>query len=282
MKLQFEKIAPDEGSSFKLIHWKSENDRFFWHQHPEYEIIYVKKGTGKLHVGNHMGQYTEGEVMFLGPNLPHTGLGYGVIGEHEEVIVQLQQDFLGQEFLNVPELAKVKRLFEKATFGISFYGKTKKVVSSMMELLAEKTGIERLIALLEIFRILSESSEYQVLNDPLSKFDFRHKDEDRINRIYTFVEGNYTENIKIETVAEIANLSVPSFCRYFKKMTHLTFTDFLNEFRVNNACKLLHTGVPVSDVCFNSGFNSISHFSKTFKQIKGQSPRDYRKEVLFK
>lgn len=282
MKLQFEKIAPDEGSSFKLIHWKSENDRFFWHQHPEYEIIYVKKGTGKLHVGNHMGQYTEGEVMFLGPNLPHTGLGYGVIGEHEEVIVQLQQDFLGREFLNVPELAKVKRLFEKATFGISFYGKTKKVVSSMMELLAEKTGIERLIALLEIFRILSESSEYQVLNDPLSKFDFRHKDEDRINRIYTFVEGNYTENIKIETVAEIANLSVPSFCRYFKKMTHLTFTDFLNEFRVNNACKLLHTGVPVSDVCFNSGFNSISHFSKTFKQIKGQSPRDYRKEVLFK
>jgi AraC-like DNA-binding protein len=96
------------------------------------------------------------------------------------------------------------------------------------------------------------------------------------------VEENYTEEIRIETVAEIANLSVPSFCRYFKKMTHLTFTDFLNEFRVNNACKLLHTGVPVSDVCFSSGFNSISHFSKTFKQIKGQSPRDYKKDILFK
>ena len=282
MKLQFEKIAPDQGSSFKLIHWKSENDRFFWHQHPEYEIIYVKKGTGKLHVGNHMGQYTEGEVMFLGPNLPHTGLGYGVIGEHEEIIVQLQQDFLGQDFLNVPELAKVKRLFEKASFGISFFGKTKKSVSFLMEQLALKTGIDRLIALLEIFKILSESSEYQVLNDPLSKFDFRHKDEDRINRIYSFVEENYTEEIRIETVAEIANLSVPSFCRYFKKMTHLTFTDFLNEFRVNNACKLLHTGVPVSYVCFSSGFNSISHFSKTFKQIKGQSPRDYKKDILFK
>ena len=280
MKIEFEKIAPDQGSSFKVIHWKSENDRFFWHQHPEHEIIFVKKGSGKLHIGNHLGEYAEGEVMFLGPNLPHTGLGYGVIGEHEEIIVQLHQNFLGQDFMNVPEMVKVKKLFEKAAFGISYAGKTQKMVSELMENLSQQAGVQRLISLLEIFKIMSDSEEYRVLNDPRSRFDFRHKDEDRINRIYTFVEEHYTDEIKIETVAEIANLTVPSFCRYFKKMTHLTFTEFLNEFRINNACKLLHTGVPVSDVCFSSGFNSISHFSKTFKQIKGQSPREYRRELL--
>ncbi len=100
MKVEFEIIAPDRGSSFKLINWRSENDKFFWHQHPEYEIIYVKKGSGKLHIGNHLGEYQEGEVMFLGPNLPHTGLGYGVIGEHEEIIVQLKDIFLGNDFMS--------------------------------------------------------------------------------------------------------------------------------------------------------------------------------------
>jgi AraC-like DNA-binding protein len=281
MKIEFEKIAPDEGSSFKLIQWKSENDRFFWHQHPEYEIIYVKKGSGKLHIGNHLGEYQEGEVMFLGPNLPHTGLGYGVIGEHEEIIVQLKDLFLGNDFMAIPEMKTIKKLFEKAIFGISFLGKTRTLIAQKMETFGSLKGLDRLIHLLEILKILSQSSEFKILNSRDSRFDFRHQDEERINRIYNYVEDNYSGEIKIETIAEIANLTIPSFCRYFKKMTHMTFTDFLNEFRINNACKLLHNNQGISDVCFESGFNNISHFNRTFKHFKGKSPRQYRKEVLF-
>src|SRR6218665_805361 len=99
MKVEYEKISPDTGSSFRLIHWKSENDRFFWHYHPEYEIVFVRKGSGKLHIGQHLTNYEEGELVFIGPNLPHTGFGYGVIGEHEEIVVQLREDFLGESFL---------------------------------------------------------------------------------------------------------------------------------------------------------------------------------------
>jgi AraC-like DNA-binding protein len=281
MKIEFEKIAPDEGSSFKLIQWKSENDRFFWHQHPEYEIIYVKKGSGKLHIGNHLGEYQEGEVMFLGPNLPHTGLGYGVIGEHEEIIVQLKNLFLGNDFMAIPEMETIKKLFERAIFGISFLGKTRTQIAQKMETFGSLKGLDRLIHLLEILKILSQSSEFKILNSRDSRFDFRHQDEERINRIYNYVEDNYSGEIKIETIAEIANLTIPSFCRYFKKMTHMTFTDFLNEFRINNACKLLHNNQGISDVCFESGFNNISHFNRTFKHFKGKSPRQYRKEVLF-
>jgi AraC-like DNA-binding protein len=279
MKVEFEKIAPDIGSSFKLIHWKAENDKFFWHQHPEYEIIYVKKGSGKLHIGNHLGNYQEGEVMFLGPNLPHTGLGYGVIGQHEEIIIQLQEQFLGNDFMGIPEMENVKKLFERAVFGISFSGQTKKIVAEKMEQLIKVNGLDRLIALLSIFKILSSSSEFAILNSRDSRFAYKHKDEERINKIYDFVENNFKNEIAIEQIAEVANLTVPSFCRYFKKMTHMTFTGFLNEFRINNVCKLLHTDTVISNVCFESGFNNVSHFNKTFKELKGKSPSQYRNEV---
>ena len=257
MKVAFEKIAPDSGSSFKLIHWKSENDIHFWHQHPEYEIIYVKKGSGKLHIGNHIGKYQEGELMFLGPNLPHTGLGYGVIGQHEEIIVQLQENFLGSDFMNIPEMEQVKILFERALFGVTFFGKTRKLVSIKLQYLKQKEGLERLILLLEILKTMASSEEFKILNSLESRFDFNHEDKKRINKIYNFVEENFSKEISLKEMADLSNLTVPSFCRYFKKMTHMTFTDFLNEFRINNACKLLNNDLSISEISFKSGFNNI-------------------------
>lgn len=281
MKIAFEKIDPDIGSSFKLIHWKSENDTLFWHQHPEYEIIYVKKGSGKLHIGNHLGEYKEGDIMFLGPNLPHSGLGYGVIGQHEEIIVQLHEKFLGSDFLNIPEMKKVKNLFERAIFGVLFSGITRKQVAVKLLFLEQKEGLERLILLLEILKTLAFSDEFKILNSQDARFDFKHLDERRINSIYNYVEENYSKEISMEEMADLTNLTVPSFCRYFKKMTHMTFTDFLNEFRVNNACKLLNNDLSISEVSFKSGFNTVSHFNKTFKRFKSKSPRQYKAETQF-
>jgi AraC-like DNA-binding protein len=282
MKAEYEKIAPDLGSSFKLIQWKSKNDRFFWHSHPEHEIIYVKKGSGKLHIGNYLGEYNEGEILVLGANLPHSGLGYGLLDEHEEVIVQLKEDFLGNGFLDVPELNPVKRLFSRASLGIAFSGKIADEVAPKIEDLNLQTGLERLINLLDILKILSQAQDYKILNNRDVKYDFRIEDERRIKKIYAFVEENYGRQIDIKEMAEIANLTVPSFCRYFKKMTHYTFTDFLNDFRINNACKELESDKNISEICFDSGFNNISHFNKTFKQIKLKSPKAYRQELRTK
>lgn len=279
MKIEYEKISPDSGSSFRLIHWKSENDKFFWHYHPEYEIVYVHKGTGRRHIGSDLANYEEGELVFMGPNLPHTGFGYGVIGEHEEIVVQLKEDFLGEKFLQAPEMLEIKKLFERSKRGISFHGKTQKVVGSKLQKMLQLPYFERLIELINIFQILATTDEFSILHADGTRFDFSHKDEDRINQIYAYVEQNYKKPIDIQEVADISNLTVPSFCRYFKKMTHLTFTDFVNEFRVNQACKLLLDGQQVSDVCFESGFNNVSHFNKTFKQLTGKSPREYKKGV---
>lgn len=279
MKVQFENIAPDSGSSFKLIHWKSENDRFFWHQHPEYEILFVKQGTGKVHIGNYVGSYNEGDLLFLGPNLPHTGLGYGVIGEHEEMIIQLKENFLGEIFWEIPEVAEIKHLFELSKQGIIFYGNEKYEIAQQIEELFQLSGIEKLIGLLQIFKKLAATQNFQLLNTHGSRFDFRHQEEERINRIYIFVEENFQQPIELQKVADLANLTVPSFCRYFKKMTRMTFTDFVNEYRINQACRLLQYDKSIAEVCFESGFSNVSHFNKTFKTIMKKSPRNYRNSL---
>ena len=276
MKVEYEKISPDTGSSFRLIHWKSENDRYFWHYHPEYEIVFVRKGSGKLHIGEHLKNYEEGELVFIGPDLPHTGFGYGVIGEHEEIVVQLRKDFLGEEFMQKPELQHIRKLFERAKQGLSFQGKSRKIVAAKLQKMLTFSHFERLVELLNIFDILATTTEFSVLNAADKRFDFNHKDEDRINKVYEYVEQNYQKNIDIQAVADLANLTVPSFCRYFKKISHTTYTDFVNEYRINQACRLLFENKPIADICFEVGFNNISHFNKTFKQLKGVSPREYK------
>lgn len=276
MKVEYEKISPDTGSSFRLIHWKSENDRYFWHYHPEYEIVFVRKGSGKLHIGEHLKNYEEGELVFIGPDLPHTGFGYGVIGEHEEIVVQLRKDFLGEEFMQKPELQHIRELFGRAKQGLSFQGKARKIVAAKLQKMLTLSHFERLVELLNIFHTLATATEFLVLNAPDKRFDFNHKDEDRINNVYKYVEQNYQQSIDIQAVADLANLTIPSFCRYFKKITHVTYTDFVNEYRINQACRLLFENKSIADICFEVGFNNISHFNKTFKHLKGVSPRKYK------
>ena len=140
-------------------------------------------------------------------------------------------------------------------------------------------NFQRLIEVLQIFQTLAISQEFSLLNADGTRLDFSHKEEERINKIYRFVEQNYSQLIDIQVVADLASLTVPSFCRYFKKMTHLTFTDFVNEFRVNQACKLLLGNKQIADVCYESGFNNVSHFNKIFKEITGRNPSEYRKIV---
>jgi AraC-like DNA-binding protein len=276
MKVTFENIAPDIGSSFRMIHWLSENDKFFWHQHPEYEIIFIKKGSGSIRVGDFQGRYEEGQLLFLGPNLPHTGLGYGVIGEHEEIIIQLREDFLGKTIWDAPEMQQIHRLFERSKRGMVFNGSKKEKIGELLEKMLEKEPFQRLLILLDVLQKMAEIQEFELMNASSTLADVTHLDEQRMLAIYKFVEENYKKTIAMKDIAEVANLTIPSFCRYFKKKTRQTFIDFLNEYRVNQACKSLQTSKGVTEICFDSGFNNVSHFNKTFKKVTGKSPKEYR------
>jgi AraC-like DNA-binding protein len=277
-----EKIEPSFGNSFSLRKFEETNPNQtpFWHFHPELEIVYIKEGSGKRHIGNHISYYSGGDLILLGPNLPHYGFTDRLSGNKSEIVVQMREDFLGENFFKLPEMTLIDQLFEKSRAGMSFYGNTKDEVGDRLHSLFYMNHFEKLIEFLKILQILAESKEYNILNAGGISLVVQNQDNDRIDMIYKYVRAHFTEHIHLEDIAREANMTVPSFCRYFKKVTNKTFTEFVNEFRIVHACKLLaeerHT---ISEVCFESGFNNFSHFNKLFKQKTGKSPNNYRKSV---
>ncbi|GAB3950388.1 AraC family transcriptional regulator [Spirosoma harenae] len=281
MKLQFEKIEPEAGSSFKVIHnTEPETCRVYWHYHPEYEIVYIPSGNGKRRIGTNVSYYEAGELVFIGPNLPHLNFSYGIEGQYEEIVVQMRDDFMGSDFLQRPELAFVKRLFERSNTGLTFGVTTKQQVGPLLEQLPEQSPFERFLTLLQVLQRLANATDVELLHANGVRFDLNPKEQERINRVCHYVEQHYTEIIDMQRVADLASLTVPAFCRYFKRMTHLTFTDFVNEYRVNQARQLLHSARTVADVGFTVGFNNLSHFNKTFRAVTGQTPSAYRKALV--
>ncbi len=284
MKTSFEQVQNDEGSSFRLLNQKVNANDFPWsyHYHPEFELVLVFGGSGRRHVGNHLSYYEDGDLVLIGSNLPHAGFGYDSIGEHEEIVIQFKEDFLGANFFDKPEMQTIKKLFERSQQGIVFFGHTLPIVKNKLKKLLQLSQLERLLELILIFQILAKSVEYELLNNADTRYDFKQKDQIRLKRIYEYVEQNFQNPIDINAAAEVANLTVPSFCNYFKKTVNQTFTDFMNEYRINFACKLLMTEKSITDICFESGFTNASYFSKVFKLIKGKSPMQFKNLVLRK
>ena len=279
MKTEFEIIQPDAGSSFRLLHHQVSADTFKWHYHyhPEYEIVCVIEGSARRHIGNHLSNYSGGDLVLIGSNLPHGGFGYGAVGTHEEVVIQFTEDFLGNNFLARPEMENIKRLFERAKQGVNFKGETQKEISLKFKKLLHLTPFERIIALLNILQDLAKSEEYILLNPVDIRYNFSHKDQERLGKIYKFVEDNYSQEIDIQLVAQICNLTIPAFCNYFKKNLNQTFTDFTNEYRINQSVKMILEGLEIADICYRCGFNNVSYFGRVFKQFKGTNPSQFRR-----
>ncbi|MFN8337598.1 MAG: AraC family transcriptional regulator [Saprospiraceae bacterium] len=277
-----EKIVPNFGHSFTLRKFEDINPNLvpFWHFHPELEIVYIKHGSGKRHIGNHISYYNGGDLIFLGPNLPHYGFTDRLSGDNSEIVVQMKETFLGKNFFTLPEMANIQQLFERSKSGLSFYGNTRDEVGARLTDMFYMDEFDKLMEFLKILQILANSKEYNVLNASGVTLIVQGQDTDRIDTIYKYVRSHFTELILLEDIASMVNMTVPSFCRYFKRVTGKTFTEFVNEFRIVHACKLLseerHT---IAEVCFESGFNNFSHFNRLFKQKTGQSPNNYRKSV---
>lgn len=279
---QLEKIEPTFGHSFALRQFNTVNPNSVpsWHFHPELEMVYIKEGSGKRHIGNHISYYNGGDLIFLGPNLPHYGFTDRLSSHTQEIVIQMKYDFLGKDFFNIPEMKTIKNLFDKSIGGLSFYGNTKIEVGTRLESLFYMTEFEKLLSFLQILHILAESKEYTILNANGVSLVINNQENMRIDTVYKYVRQHFSENITLDDIAKEINMTVPSFCRYFKKVTSKTFTEFVNEYRLVHACKLLHEEqLSIADVCYESGFNNFSHFNKLFKNKTGKSPAAYRKQA---
>lgn len=283
IKPTYEKISPSFGNSILVKqHNKNVNNSGTanWHFHPEIELVYVNKGKGKRHIGNHLSYFNNSQLILIGSNLPHYGFTDRFTAKGTETIVQFKSDFLGKSFFNVPEMQIISLLFEKAKKGVLFSPETKKIVGPKIESLLNLERFNRVIKLLEILKDLSLSQDYMLLNVDGFAFETRPQDSAKIDIIFKHINNNFQNHISLDEIAEKVSMTVPAFCRYFKKATGKTFTKLVNEYRVVHATKLLlESQSSITDVCFESGFNNFSHFNKLFKEITGKSASKYRSEM---
>jgi AraC-like DNA-binding protein len=280
MKIQLEKVRPDAGSSFRILQNPRLHDQFFWHYHPEYELIFIRGANGTRHIGSHISRYSGSDLVFMGPNIPHLNFDYGLLTDYEKIVVQLKEDFLQDALAQIPELSDINQLFAKARYALVFNAETKAKAGTMLQELGTLSHFRQFIHLLEIFQLLATSAECTMLHiEPVGQ-QYNLKEQQRIRKIYHYVETHYREKIHPQQMADLCHLSMPAFCRYFKKMTNMTFTDFINQYRVNQSKKLLLRDYNVTEACYESGFTNLPYFNKTFNRYAGENPMQFKKRHL--
>lgn len=282
VKPTYEKVTPSFGSSMVVRHHNQEahKSRAFWHFHPELELVYVNKGQGKRHIGNHLSYFNNSQLILIGSNLPHNGFTDRLTASGSETIVQFLPDFLGSSFLKRPEMERIALLFERAKKGILYKPETKFLVGPKIESLNDLQGFNRVLKLLEILNDLSMSEHFTLLNVDGVAFETEPQDSAKIDVIFKYINSNFQEHISLDEMAGKVNMTVPAFCRFFKKATGKTFTKLVNEYRVVHATKLLQESkMSITDICFECGFNNFSHFNKFFNEITGTTASKYRSEM---
>jgi AraC-like DNA-binding protein len=276
VKIKKEIVLPDPGQSFKLFSPRLKN-YFFWHYHPEYELVYVEASNGIRHVGRNISSFMGSDLVLIGPNIPHLNFDYGLKTEYRQIVVQLKENFLGDAFKETPEFAAIEKLFDKAYLGLSFMGETKNAVVEKLKHMQGLDHFEQLLCLLEVFQVLANSAEVTELNEEDTSIKLFLNDKIRMGSVYKYIHANYNETPDVNKVASGVHLSTAAFCRYFKKQTNMTFTDFVNQYRITQAKTLLLQDISVSEACYEVGFESLSYFNKLFKKITGENPSAFKK-----
>ena len=258
-----------------------------WHYHSEVELIHIKKGEGTQFIGDSIKRFKSGDVILVGANLPHYWRFDDIYYEEDTKAVadirvaHFTENFWGNQFLELPENVNLKTVLEKAKRGLQVVGKTKQVVGDLLEKLQEAEGPQRLVLLIEALNAIANGKQMPLLSSMGFRPDLMDAEKDRINAIYEYSIKNFKRKIQLEEIAEVANISPNSFCRYFKSRTRKTYSQFLIELRVGHACKLLiENNQCIKRLCYESGFNNFTSFHKYFKMITGKSPLVYQKEFV--
>ena len=277
------KIPRSNGEPIVVQHDQGPRIYDILHQHPEVQFTLIREGSGTAVIGGYIGEFRQGDVFIIGSDVPHVFRSGNVYEQEEELsqsdIVYL---FLDEELPKVQplNLAEITELFSTAKKGIKLEGETNTNIAKAMNKLLHAEGLVRLIAVLQIIHQLSQSEDLRLLNQEHINNRVDENDGKRLNDIIQFTFGNYRRKITLGEVSEIANMVPPAFCRFFKQRTRKTYVEFLNEIRIQRACKLLlNKDLSIVEIAYESGFNNLSHFNRKFKSITGYSPLKYHQAL---
>ncbi len=250
------------------------------HSHKNFELNYIVSGSGRRIVGDNISSFEKGDLVLLGPELPHS---WEILESQKNIppsciTTHFYENIIGSDFFNIPELEDVENLLKQANRGVSFKGSKIKRIGARLENLVNLESLESYIELLHIFNDLLRVETFEYLTSAINLPEKFTKDLDRINSVYEYVFLNIEEGIKLEDVADLLHMAPGSFCRYFKKKTNHTFTQYVKGVRIGIAAKMLiETEKSITQICYDSGYNSLANFNHYFKSLMNKTPSEYRK-----
>lgn len=256
----------------------------YLHYHKEYQITLIIKGEGNVIVGNYNQSFKAGDIYFIGPNQPHI---FSSDNESEGIhAVHLFFDLKKlTNLLNLPEMEGVKKIIESSLKGLQVPAKQSFLISEYILNIKNIDGLDRLINLIKIFQCCEKNiHDFKSLSTGFVKHNIPETENFRLNEVHQYTLEHYAEDICLEKVASIACITLHAFCKFYKKHTQKTYYTFLNEVRINEACKKIINSdfAHLSDVAYATGFNSIITFNRVFKKITSMSPKDYLRLYRFK
>jgi AraC-like DNA-binding protein len=286
MKVSYRHISTPEDASFVVKEFCQPRFTNTFHFHHGHELILMVKSSGKVYAGNKVMNFNEGEIYMFGPGLVHCFCNdnspEGANEMAHAIIVQFTEDCLGKDFFERLELRKIKELMQLSEYGIKFK-KLSSPVNNLFFQFQANQQMKNLIILLQILDELSQRSRENVLllTDDPRKIHYKDADSKKLASIFKYVLENYHHHVDSKSAASLACMNEAAFCRYFKRRTKKTFSQFVNETRISHATKLLiGTEDGISEICYTCGFDNVSYFNRQFKIYQGKSPRDYRKAFI--
>lgn len=276
MKTLIQKIPLDHQECFACRTYTTPNFETNWHKHEEYELILITQGNGTVMIGDYVNEYRKGDVYFLASNLPHWFRKSNQKITGSAIVIHFTKEIFGTGLINTPELIKINRLLSQQN-GLLFQKKLKQLITEDIKKINESKGFDRLLLLLSCIQHIACGNEVDIIANDFS--DTKNNVNQTIEGIIEYTFKHFKNPITLNEIANIAKMTIPTFCRFFKRNIKKSYFDFLQEVRISHACKLLYsTNKSVMGICYDSGYNSWSHFSKQFKVVKKMTPTAYRKK----
>ena len=276
--LPFKIPKPD----YDALVYQEDIDFYFYdklHQHEEIQISLIVEGTGTLIVGDTVNDYKQGDILIIGSNLPHV---FKSDSKHTKKSHMLSLFFtktsFGLHFFELEELRELQSFFKRTIHGFKITS-SKKSASELFFNLEKASKLNRFIMLLELLKTTS-TAKYKSLSSFIYEKKYTDNEGKRMSDVFEYTMTYFEKDISLNTIAGVANMTKNAFCKYFKKRTNKTYIQFLNELRIEHACKLLlnNKELTIPNIAEQTGFNNLSNFNRQFKAIKQSNPSSYRKQ----
>ncbi len=275
-----ELVAVPRDESFKVWSHGYPYSTVRWHFHPEYELHLITATTGKYFVGDYIGDFSAGNLVMAGPNLPHNWVSNVPSGEQVSercLVLQFDTEFIVRVIAAFPEFKKVTGLLEASNWGVLFTPETGAAAEPIMREMLNAQGMHRIALFVSLFDLLLQSNEPVKLASAAYRAEPARYAETRINHVLSHIGKNLSQELREADLAGLAGQSVSAFSRYFRRHTGVPFVQYVNRLRINLACQLLMSGeLSISDIGYQVGFNNLSNFNRQFLLLKGMSPSKWR------